>query len=226
MWRLKGKKGYVTYKIPRSGFRIDVAEKTIDMKLERDDDPFVNLNIDGRITTLDLPSGPHTPALAMKALLKIGLSVLQEDEIENFASLRQRIMTIDEKPVGLGDTTLHCYLLSDLLGPRLEPRVGVFRRKIVELGEPPVAEKCIVIAFGRIQLQFFLHFSKQDIALSKSFAGKWKRIRAPLYIDHSTALPNFQYFTLDLSSWEKSSKALFTFNGSIDNKWKGGKSNT
>jgi hypothetical protein len=88
MARIRGKSGVPTLKKggAQSGWRIEHGERGFEIK-SYEDDPIYNLDEAAKIVTFTLKRDPYTPVGVLKAFMKIGLTLLPEEEVANFPHL-------------------------------------------------------------------------------------------------------------------------------------------
>lgn len=85
--RIRGKSGIPTLKKgSNGGWRIEYKETGLNVK-DYQDNPIVTLDEKNKKVTFSLKREPYIPANIAKALIKIGLSILPEDEFQPFSSL-------------------------------------------------------------------------------------------------------------------------------------------
>jgi hypothetical protein len=82
--RINGKKGFPTIKQgPGGRFRIEVSRSELHIT-DYEDNPDVVVNDEKKELTFRLRRDNYIPAAVLKALVKMGLTILPDDEIENF----------------------------------------------------------------------------------------------------------------------------------------------
>lgn len=96
MARIRGKSGVPTLKKggTHPGWRIEHGVNGFDIK-SYEDDPIYNLDETAKSVTFTLKRDPYTPVGVLKAFMKIGLTLLPEDEIANFPHLMTWIQDTD-----------------------------------------------------------------------------------------------------------------------------------
>jgi hypothetical protein len=84
MARIRGKSGVPTLKRGgRTGWRIEYGETGFKIK-SYEDDPVFTLDEANRTITFKLKRDPYTPVAVLKAFMKIGVTLMPEEEVKNF----------------------------------------------------------------------------------------------------------------------------------------------
>jgi hypothetical protein len=84
MARIRGKKGYPAIKVDHAGaWRIEATSPS-HLIITGDDNPSVAIDHVNKEINLDLCRGDHTPVAVVKALVKMGLTILPDEEMSNF----------------------------------------------------------------------------------------------------------------------------------------------
>jgi hypothetical protein len=84
MARIKGRKGVPTIKRTDRGWRIEGVPDGLNVKHEEDDPPF-EVDEAKKEMVFRLTRDPYTPVAVLKAFVKMGLTLLPEEEVPNFA---------------------------------------------------------------------------------------------------------------------------------------------
>lgn len=165
---VKGKKGYAKFKGDKENFEI-FAKNTSELivrssKVEKSE-TFIHDKENERII-VDVPQPSYIPQDAFKALVKIGICLLPEEELLNYEKTIEWLM----KPNSY-EYTFH-FMLNVF---RKVGRGKLFPEPIALLCKKKNHEKLknvpqhtLVIFYGLIQYQIFLPFNKNDSHLSKS----------------------------------------------------------
>ena len=82
--RIKGKNGVPTLKNEKEGWRIEYDGTSLRMT-QYESNPKFNVDIEKRQFSLQLKRDPYTPVAVLKALIRVGLTLLPHDELANFA---------------------------------------------------------------------------------------------------------------------------------------------
>jgi hypothetical protein len=84
MARIRGKSGVPTLKRGgTTGWRIEYGESGFKIK-SYEDDPVFTLDEVNKTITFKLKRDPYTPVAVLKAFMKIGVTLMPEEEVENF----------------------------------------------------------------------------------------------------------------------------------------------
>jgi hypothetical protein len=84
MARIRGKTGVPTLKRGgATGWRIEYGETGFQIK-SYEDDPVFTLDEANKTITFKLKRDPYTPVAVLKAFMKIGLTLMPEEEVQNF----------------------------------------------------------------------------------------------------------------------------------------------
>jgi hypothetical protein len=84
MARIRGKSGMPTLKRGgTTGWRIEYSESGFQIK-SYEDDPVFTLDEANKTITFKLKRDPYTPVAVLKAFMKIGMTLMPEEEVQNF----------------------------------------------------------------------------------------------------------------------------------------------
>lgn len=156
---IKGKKKIPTYKTQDEKARINVEDPVNKfMKIiAREDSDFLELNEKNKTITIEYDLQSYIPCAAYKALVKMGLSVMPENELNNFNMVKQWILEKDHskslmKPLKVLMTFI--------------PGINPFRYTLVFLFKKYSQNKkypqCMfVLAFGNIMYQIVIPTDKE-----------------------------------------------------------------
>jgi hypothetical protein len=199
-WRITTKKGRPNFKDPHTNLKINNATKTIMVTSRQEGDPEFTIDEANNTLKLSLKKEGYIPVLAFKALVKIGISLLEEEEVEQFSTTIDWLKS-DSKPEYLHwDFSV---LPWTFVGTQtLRPEVRLFKRKVIEL-DGKALEKCVLLRFGRMQYQYFIPFSRHDILLSRSTGGTWNVPAHPFILPDLPGIEKFPMQRENLNSWEK-----------------------
>ncbi|MDE0270792.1 MAG: HNH endonuclease [Gammaproteobacteria bacterium] len=92
--RIKGKKGVPTLKNEKEGWRIKSDGTGLRMT-ECESNPKFKVDIEKRQFSLQLKRDPYTPVAVLKALVRVGLILLPNDELANFAETLEWVRNRD-----------------------------------------------------------------------------------------------------------------------------------
>jgi len=191
--RIKGKKGVPKIKKTDTGWCIDGVPHGLEIK-QKGDDPAFEIDLNKEEMTFRLTRDPYTPIAVRKALVKMGLTLLPEDELSNFHSALDWVQT---KNYSIGrllgwpiiQTIMPGAYRSDLIC------LLVFRRKLDDLDVPYAF---FILTYGNEMFQVFIPSPERD----KHIKGKeLKLYRFPSILDFypsDIGLP--QVALLDLTS--------------------------
>lgn len=152
---IKGKSKIPSYKVKN-----DEAQR-LDAQLEnnklyykirsKEDNGFASLDIINKTLCAELELQPHVPSMAYKALVKMALSVMPKDELENFKFSTKWLFSQENKNIVNPLIVLRTFV----------PGVNVFKKTLVFLLKKKSLNdrypNCIfVIAFGNIMYQIMV----------------------------------------------------------------------
>jgi hypothetical protein len=158
--RIRGKSGVPTLKKGGDkGWRIEHDDTGFHVK-SYEDDPLFEIDEANKTITFKLKRDPYTPVAVLKAFMKIGLTLLPEDEVENFPHLMAWVRDLDHTRV-FADQCPVLYTFQP--GPMPNDLIDVYilRRK-------PDVSGCLyaflVLGYGNEMFQVPLPSQKHDAA--------------------------------------------------------------
>lgn len=161
--RIRGKRGVPTLKkggdLP--GWRIEYEEAGFQISAY-EDDPIFTVDEEKRRITFKLKRDPFTPVAVLKAFMKIGLTLLPEEEVKNFLHLMAWVRNKDHRLLFAERSPIIC---SFIPGPRPNDRIEVFilRRK-PHVNDYPYAY--LVLSYGNEVFQVQLPSQEYDQAMN------------------------------------------------------------
>lgn len=152
-------------------WRIDGSTAALAVKAHRDDMPY-EVDEEKRLIIMELPRDSYTPAGVMKAFVRIGLTLMPEDELANFPELMAWIVNPDHAAADIG--TWSWIYETMFPGPMPNDRVlaGLYRR---ENGEGLYPYMFLMLAYANHTYQVPLFSVERDAHLDG------KQFEAPLY---------------------------------------------
>jgi hypothetical protein len=206
MWSLGGNP---KYKNDDTGLTISPSPEVISIKSSILGDPAIRLDSERNRMITEIPIHNHKLVLVIKALVKAGLALIEEDEIANFNETINWLMK-DEK-VEMFDSFQLPLLMHIIQSARFRPSISLYKRKIIPLDEKS-PEKCIVITFGKMLIQFLVPFSIQDIRLNKHRGIHWTMPLCPIILEDDTFPPYELRVYKDMNSWEDRTDMAYIIN--------------
>ena len=155
--QIVGKRGIPAIKT-KGGSRIEVGPNGFEISSYPTDDLTYEIDEKKNTVTFHLRCEPYTPVAVLKALVKMGLSVLPEEEIPNFRTALSWIRNPNHQ-VSL--VTKWPVMYAFVPGPRPFPGIKLilFRRKQDDLRVPYAT---FVLSYGNEVLQVFLPSPERD----------------------------------------------------------------
>jgi hypothetical protein len=152
-------------------WRIEGSTTALAVKARRDAVPYV-VDEEKRLIIMELPRDSYTPAGVMKAFVRIGLTLMPEEELVNFPKLMAWIMNPDHAAADIG--TWSWIYETTFPGPMPNDRVlaGLYRREN-EVG--PYPYMFLMLAYANHAYQVPLFSVERDAHLDG------KQVEAPLY---------------------------------------------
>lgn len=155
--RISGKNGVPTIKRRDGAWRIEGAPHGLEVKHE-EDDPAFDVDEGKKEMTFRLARDPYTPVAVLKAFVKMGLTLLPEEEMPNFRSALEWVRTKDHGIGELGDWPVtHPFMpgayRSDIITSM------VFRRM---RDDTDVPYAFMVLGYGNEMFQVFLPTPERD----------------------------------------------------------------
>lgn len=178
--RIRGKKGVPTIKKSSAGgWRIEYGQSGFEVK-QYEDDPICEVDEVAKKVTFRLHRDPYTPVAVLKAFVKMGLSVIPEEEISNFRAALQWIREPNHQ-VGLVQEFPIFYTF--IPGPQPNDKIAlmIFRRKEDNM-EVPYA--FFVLGYGNEVFQVFLPSPERDQRINGKqlslpvFPNPWDRLES------------------------------------------------
>ena len=200
VWKIPGYKGLPTYKHPATGLRIETVDDKVNIVSTKEGDPGFSIDYENNSATINILRDPYIPVHVFKALLRIALCLLDDDEVPHFwrAFNWLRMPNFDS-------SKLNCSIFGWYFdAPRIETEAFLFKRRIIEL-DHKAPEKVFVVRFGHIQYQMPIIFSDQDAALESSLGLKWSTPVYPILLPAIEGRPPeiSQFSPINLNSLTK-----------------------
>ncbi|HKM70415.1 MAG TPA: DUF2934 domain-containing protein [Stellaceae bacterium] len=158
--RIRGKKGVPTLaKAGSMGWRIQFDDSRFTIK-QYEDDPIFTADEEAKIVTFQLQRDVYTPVAVLKAFVKMGLSVMPDEEMPNFAAALNWIRRPDHQ-VSLVSESEFPILYSFVPGPMPNDKIAIatFRRKE---GIEDVPYAFFILGYGNEVFQIFLPAPMRD----------------------------------------------------------------
>jgi hypothetical protein len=195
--QIKGKKGKVPKHIEKkTGLEILSNEKGLEIKTLQGLDTTI-LNPDNKTLTIKTIKQSYVPLFVMKSLIKIGLCLVKDEELNNFL-FSKKLLLSNKIDGSVNNSDMFRLFMYFIPGPTyyLKPSAYLYTRINNKLLVP---EKIIILTFGNHQYQIFLPNSNNDKYL------KGKQINVPIFpliIDNSyfDKYGKYQFFSLNMSS--------------------------
>ena len=158
--RIKGKNGVPTLKNEKEGWRIEYDGKALQMT-QYESNPKFKVDIDNRQFKLQLKRDPYTPVAVLKALVRVGLTLLPKDELANFGEALKWVRNSDHtQPFVSEFPVFYTFqpgpMPNDLI-------VALLMRRRPTCVDVPYA--FLVLAYGNEVYQVFLPSPRQDRAI-------------------------------------------------------------
>lgn len=204
---LKGKKKIPTYQTLDKNARMEVVNKEKkELKIQvRKDSDFYTLDKENKVIRVEYTLQPHIPAAAYKALVKMALSVMSENELKNFIISKSWIMEEDHTK----DLMKPLYVLRTFIpgiNPLKETLVFLFK-KYSSTEEYP---DCIfVLCFGNIIYQITVPTDKE--ILEKQSNKTIPRFPSPFEINFPLGKPTHNILDWALNTTTKDLKSFINF---------------
>lgn len=161
--RIRGKSGVPTIKKGGSapGWRIEYGSSGFQITAY-EDDPFFEINEASKTITFKLRRDPHTPVAVLKAFMKIGLTLMPEEEVGNFRHLMAWVRARDHS-ITFADQCPVLYAFQPGPMPNDQIAAIILRRKPGVAGYPYAF---LVLGFGNEVYQVPLPSQQDDQAMS------------------------------------------------------------
>lgn len=157
--RIRGKKSVPTLKKggDKPGWRIEYGQNRLNVRAY-EDDPIFEVDEDNKTITFKLRRDSYTPVAVLKAFMKIGVTLLPDNEISNFSGLMAWIKELDHSKTYLNKCPV---IYSFQPGPMPSDFIAAFilRRKKAVTGYPYAF---LVIGYGNEVFQVPLPSENQD----------------------------------------------------------------
>jgi hypothetical protein len=135
MARIRGKTGVPTIKRTDRGWRIEGVPEGLNVKHEEGDDPPFEVDEAKKEMVFKLTRDPYTPVAVLKAFVKMGLTLLPEEEMPNFPSALKWIRTEDHSIGTVFDwSVFHTFMPGSYRNDLVSTMV--FRRKSDDIDLP------------------------------------------------------------------------------------------
>lgn len=202
--QIKGKKNKVPkYKDPRTGLEMTISDTGMQMTSIEGTDVF-DLDKENKSLTLKTKRPGYIPIRIPKAFIKIGFSMLREEELEDFEYTR-KFLQDTEKEERFKDFNLLRVFGYFIPGPPKfnKPFIQLYQRKESTNGEN-IPKYQLILYYANYQFQMTLPFGKPDEYLQ---GQKVDLPIAPLLIDnsHLVEFGEEKFLNLNLTSSEKKS---------------------
>jgi len=150
--QIRGKTKVPSYKSRDTRARYDVKPSKHPTIVARLDEPHVSINREDKTLTYHFQIEPHIPVAVYKCLVKIGLSIVEKNELTNFSKALQWIRTPN---CGLGFFAPLALIKTFIPGPRPTDKLEltIFRKKDMISIRPSYF---LLVAFGNIAFQIIL----------------------------------------------------------------------
>jgi hypothetical protein len=200
--QIQGKKNKVPkYKDMRSGLEMTLGDEGLQMTSIDGTDTF-ELDEDDKSFTLKTKRPGYIPMHIPKLFIKIGISMLLDEELIDFEYTREFIINSD-KDLKFKDSNLLRILGYFIPGPPKfkKPFVQLYQKKDLN-SEEKLKKYILIFYYSSYQLQMILPFGKPDEHLQ---GQKIDVPIAPLMIDNSYLVKfgNERFLNLNLTSTEK-----------------------
>ena len=198
MGQVRGKKKVPSYKTFSGVSRIDFNAERGFKVVEREDDPIHEIEHEKKQVHFKFVRERYCPAAAYKALVKTAISVMPDEELENFEHARQWILCADHSKAFMEPLNLLLYFVP---GPK--PHKGtsimVLRKKADSIDEE-LPYCMIILAFGNLQLQVVVPSAKDD--RGSGHAAQFTIPRFPSAFGEDWPYGKPQAGTLDMTTGE------------------------
>ena len=153
--QIPGKSGTVpSYQDNKMGFEVSLGEKAMQLAFTAKKKPFL-IDKENKTLIIKTTRAGYIPLHLVKMLLKIGFSLLPEDEVADFAWVRELLLFTTNDKSAKGDQRLQVYT-HFIPGPPMYPAplAQLFTRRIQH--SIPVLEKQIVLYYANYVIQIAL----------------------------------------------------------------------
>jgi hypothetical protein len=200
--QIKGKtKKVPKFKDPKTGLEVSLSDTGIQMSMIEGKSP-IKIDLKQKSMEIITERPAYIPIHIPKTLIKIGLSMLQDTEIEDYDLARKFIIQSEKDEQFLNNDILRI-LGYFIPGPPKFPKpFAQLYRKKESSKDRPVPDRHLVVYYANYCFQLILPFSKLD----ESLRGKEIDLPVfPLLIDnsHFESFGEYQKLNLNLTSNEK-----------------------
>ena len=164
--RIKGKNGVPTIKHHKEGWRIEYDESVLQLT-DYESNPKFNVDIEKRQFSLQLKRNPYTPVAVLKALVRIGLMLLPNDELTNFSDSFEWVRNPDHTQPFNFNSTVFCTFQPGPMPSDVIVAI-LFRRKPISSDVPYAF---LYLAYGNEIYQVFLPSPRQDCTIHGKVIG-------------------------------------------------------
>ncbi len=192
--QIKGKRKVPSYKTKDQKSRYEFSHDEGAKIIDREDSEFASIDLENKSIETNFHLEPHIPSAVFKCLVKIALSVINDDELVNFKNTLAWLMDNDHsKTICKPQILLNAFIP----GPKPNKKLTaiVLRRK----PNSTVLPYChFVLCFGNLAYQIIVP-SDLDIAQG---AQKMKLMRFPLPFEKNWEYGELKYGQEDLTCHE------------------------
>jgi hypothetical protein len=206
MGQVRGKKKVPSYKSIKGLSRVDL-KPSIGFEIQQyDGDPFVEIDKENKQLIFHFIIEKHCPSAVYKALVKSAISIMPEEELENFEHARRWIMCSDHTKTLFKPLMLLMYFVP---GPKPHRETSIMLlRKKMQSTESRLPYCIFVIAFGNLQLQIMVPAISDNRQNDEQVQMNFPRFPSAFGADWPYGEPKAT--TIDLSSGEYIEPREFT----------------
>ena len=212
--QIKGKSGVPKFKDPKTGFKIELGDKTLQIGM-LENSKEVTIEEDIKKLTIKTKRLPYIPIQIPKILVKMGLALVKEESMSDFEFTRNFVIS-DKHDSSFLNNALLIVLGYFIPGPPVyrKPFLHLYTKKD-EKRNAEVPQKQIVLFYANYILQMILPFNEND----KNLQGK--QINLPIYpllLDASYFVKygNYQQLNLNFTSSDRVSDQDHIINFSFE----------
>lgn len=213
--QIKGKKNKIPkYKDPRTGLEMTISDAGMQITTIEGTDVF-NFDKENKSLTLKTKRPGYIPIHIPKMLIKIGFSMLLDEELEDFEYTRKFLQDTEKKDKFKDFNLLRIFGYFIPGPPKFnKPFIQLFQKK-ESVGTESIPKYQLIIYYANYQFQITLPFGKPDEYLQ---GQKVDLPIAPLLIDNSHLVEFGQekFLNLNLTSSEKKSGEAHDISFSFD----------
>lgn len=157
--RIRGKSGVPTLKKggDAPGWRIEYGPSGLEIK-HYEDDPLLTVDETNKRVVFNLKRDTYTPIAVMKAFVKIGLTVMPPEEMENFEDALAWIQSLDHEKAFISQAPIFYSFLS---GPMPNDLIALWMlRRKAGVEDAPYA--FLILGYGNEVFQVCLPSPRQD----------------------------------------------------------------